>query len=194
MADLYALATLGSLSRCPLWFLSCIWNRCCPIHHRQRSFQMVHTRKSSPRRISKEWHASSERQSSWMPRHMLAFIFHWGHSYQLMNYSRLNTPRRLCIISFSILILQLITTHFIFAHTYILGWKIPVVSGGDIQNFSTTLFNSKAILNLNNIFFILLRFLCPILLHLWTTGYKMGWLYSWRLDSLQKQITTPHST
>lgn len=32
-------------------------------------------------------------------------------------------------------------------YTYIQG--IPVVSGVDIQNFSTTLVNSKAILNLN---------------------------------------------
>lgn len=149
MADLYAPATLGSLSHCPLWFLSCIWNRCYPIHHRQRSFQTVHTRKSSPRRISKEWRASSERQSPRMLRHTLAFILHWGHLYYLMNYSRLNTPSRLCIISFSILILQHIETHFMFIHTYIQGWKIPVVSRADTQNFSTTLFNRKAILNLN---------------------------------------------
>lgn len=102
IADLCAPAALGSLSRCPLWFLNCIWNRCCPIHHRPRSCQTVHTHKSSPRRISEEWHASSERQSSSVLHHTFAFMFYCSRSQQFLDYSRLNTANRLHIINIAI--------------------------------------------------------------------------------------------
>lgn len=71
---------------------------------------------------------------------------------------------------------------------------MPVGSKADVQNFSTTLFNSKAILNIN-IYSICLFYLNSFVQFFYRTiGYKMGLLYPWRADSLQKQVTTPHST
>lgn len=59
MAHLCALAVLCSPARSPHESSGCIWSRCCPSLHRQHSSQMGHRRKSSPRKTSAEWHAST---------------------------------------------------------------------------------------------------------------------------------------
>lgn len=56
---LCARAVLGSPAHSPLESSGCIWSRCCPSLHRQHSSQTGHRHKSSPRRTSAEWHAST---------------------------------------------------------------------------------------------------------------------------------------